>query len=161
MRIQIKILLAPTVIVLLALLGFAPGLLAQGKGQGKIVIVFKDGRQQSFPLAEIARIEFEDMAAAVSHVGSARFLGQWKVGDGAGGTFEITLKPEGKAHKTLGAAEGSWTVEKGEARITWEDGWKDLIRKSGGKYQKLAFRPGTSFDDPPSNVAEAEYTEAH
>jgi len=161
MRSQIKILLAPAALALLALVGLAPALLAQGKGQGKIVVVFKDGRQQSFPLAEIARIEFEDLAAGVSHVGSARFLGQWKVGTGAGGTFEITLKPEGRAHKTLGAAEGSWTVENGEARITWKDGWKDLIRKSGGKYQKLAFGPGKSFDDPPSNVAEAEYTEAH
>jgi len=161
MRSQIKILLAPAALVLLALAGFAPGLLAQGKDQGKIVIVFKDGRQQSFPLAEIARIEFQDVAVAASAVGSARFLGQWKVGDGAGGTFEITLKPDGKAHKTLGSPDGTWRVEKGEARITWEDGWKDLIRKSGGKYQKLAFRPGTSFDDPPSNVAEAEYTEAH
>jgi len=161
MRSQIKISLAPMALALLALLGFAPALLAQGKGQGKIVIVFKDGHQQSFPLAEIARIEFEDMAAAVSSVGSGRFLGSWKVGDGAGGTFEITLKPDGKAHKTHGDGEGSWTVVNGEARITWHDGWKDLIRKSGGKYQKLAFKPGTSFDDPPSNVAEAEYTEAH
>lgn len=159
MRHLTKVSLASAAIGLLAIGMFAPTLLGQSKAQ--MVIVFKDGRRQSFSLLDIARIEFQDTAGITSSGGSARFLGRWKVGDGAGGIFEITLKPEGKAHKTLGQAEGTWTVENGEARVTWKDGWKDLIRKSGHKYQKLAFRPGTSFDDSPNNVADAEYTEAH
>jgi len=161
MRNQIRIMFALAAVTVLGLAGFAPELRAQSKGPGKIVLVFKDGSQQSFSLSEIARIEFQEAAEATSTVGSARFLGQWKVGDGGGGTFEITLKPDGKALKTHGPPNGTWKVENGEARISWEDGWKDIIRKSGGKYLKLAFSPGTSFGDSPSNTAEAQYTEAH
>ena len=161
MRNQIKIRIVLAAVAVMCLAGFAPGLRAESQSQGKIVLVFKDGHQQSFSLAEIARIEFQDAAPAASTVGSAHFLGQWKVGDGAGGTFAITLKPDGKALKTHGSPNGTWKVENGEARINWEDGWKDIIRKSGGKYQKLAFSPGTSFGDSPANTAEAQYTEAH
>ena len=134
---------------------------AEGDDQGKIVVVFKDGHQQSFRLADVARIEFSQSTRGGLSVGSARFLGRWKVGDGAGGTFYITLKPEGKAEKTLGSRDGTWTVVNGEARVSWQDGWHDMIRKVGNKYQKAAFGPGSSFDDDPSNVAEAEYTEPH
>jgi len=127
---------------------------------GKIVIVFKDGHQQSFRLADIARIEFSQTAASTPTAGMARFMGQWKVGDGAGGTFLITLKPDGKAHKTIGSShDGTWTVVGGEARITWEDGWHDAIRKAGRKFQKVAFGPGSSFRDQPANVADAELSE--
>lgn len=41
----------------------------------------------------------------------------------------------------------------GEAHISWDDGWHDVIRKvGGGKHEKLAFEPGKSFSDEPSNV---------
>jgi hypothetical protein len=135
--------------------------------QAKIVIVFKDGHQQSFRLADIARIEFVQPSGAGLHPAAplaprmSHFLGEWKVGDGTGGTFIITLKPEGKAHKTIGSRDGTWKVADGEARISWDDGWTDVIRRVDGRYQKAAFEPGKSVDDHPSNVAEAEYIEAH
>ena len=134
---------------------------AEGDDQGRIVIIFKDGHQQSFRVADVARIEFNQSTRSTSTVSSARFQGRWKVGDGAGGTFYITLKPEGQAEKTLGSPNGTWTVVNGEARVTWQDGWHDAIRKVGNKYQKVAFGPGSSFDAEPSNVAQAEYTEPH
>ncbi|HMD85187.1 MAG TPA: hypothetical protein VKO18_10875 [Terriglobia bacterium] len=127
---------------------------------GSLVIVFKDGRQQSFRLANIARIEFGSPAEKAS-AGQARFLGEWKVGDGNGGTFLITLKPDGVAHKTLGSESGMWTAMNGEPHIAWDDGWHDIIRKVGSKYEKAAYSPGSSLSGPPSNVAEAVYTEAH
>ena len=129
--------------------------------QDKIVIIFKDGHQQSFRVADVARIEFSQFARNISTASSVRFVGRWKVGDGAGGTFYITLKPEGKAEKTLGSRDGTWTVVNGEARVSWQDGWHDVIRKVGNKYQKVAFSPGSSFDAEPSNMAQAEYTEPH
>ena len=127
---------------------------------GKIVIIFKDGHQQSFRVADVARIEFGESTRSTS-AGSVRFMGRWKVGDGAGGTFYITLKPEGKAEKTLGSHDGTWTVVNGEARVSWQDGWHDVIRKAGNKYQKAAYGPGASLDGDPSNIAQAEYTEPH
>ena len=151
--------------VLAILVLTAPSALAQSKAakeddRGSMVIVFKDGRQQSIRLADVARIEFS--AAATGVAGRARFLGDWKVGNGVGGTFVITLKPDGVARKTLGAKSGgTWQVVNGEARVSWDDGWHDILRKVGNKYQKAAFGPEKSFSDEPSNVTDAEYTEPH
>jgi hypothetical protein len=142
---------------------FAPLVAAKAETKvepGSIVIVFKDGHQQSFRLADIARIEFSSPADRAS-AGQARFLGEWKVGNGIGGTFIITLKPDGVAHKTLGSVNGTWTVINGEAQVAWDDGWHDVIRKVGSKYEKAAYSPGTSLSGSPSNVAEAIYTEPH
>ena len=128
-----------------------------------VVIVFKDGHQQTFHLSEIARIEFSSEPTVASAPGRARFLGTWKVGIGGGssGTFLIKLKPDGVAEKTLGSSRGKWTVVNGEARCSWDDGWTDVIRKAGGRWEKAAFSPGSSLDDKPASVAEAVYTEAN
>ena len=124
-----------------------------------LVIVFKDGRQQSFSMADIARIEFRGTASQpTAGVGRGRFLGKWRVGNGAGGHFFITLDPSGDATKSIGAAHGTWTVVGGEARISWDDGWHDAIRKVGDKYEKVAFSPEKKFTDTPSNVSDAENT---
>ncbi|MFZ0962346.1 MAG: hypothetical protein WAO35_15725 [Terriglobia bacterium] len=128
---------------------------------GSMVIVFRDGRQQSFRMADIARIEFSSIPAERVSASQGHFLGQWRVGDGAGGTFIITLKPDGVAHKTKGSVDGMWTVMNGEARIAWDDGWHDIIRKADGRYEKAAYSPGSDLSGSPSNVAEAVYTEAH
>ena len=91
---------------------------------------------------------------------AASFTGEWKVGLGMGGeTFLITLEKGGQATKTHGAPNGTWTVFGDEARITWDDGWRDVIRKSGNHWEKAAFAPGKSFSDPPSNIAGATRTE--
>ncbi|HWY71377.1 MAG TPA: hypothetical protein VNX88_22110 [Terriglobales bacterium] len=128
-----------------------------GDESHSLVIVFKDGRQQTFSMSDIARIEFRSPASQ-SSVGRGRFLGKWRVGDGAGGHFFVTLEPTGEAMKSMGAAHGTWTVVDGEARISWDDGWHDAIRRVGDKYQKVAFSPEKSFSDKPSNVADAENT---
>ena len=124
---------------------------------GSIVIVLKNGRQQSFNVADVVRIEFNTAASASVARGRVRFLGDWTVGDGGGATFTITLKSDGSAHKTIGSSSGgTWTVVNGEAQITWNDGWHDAIRKVGAKYQKAAYSPGTTFSDKPDNVADAK-----
>lgn len=145
----------------------APIALPQSKAakeddRGSLVIVFKDGRQQSIRLADVARIEFSAATTGAGLAGRARFLGDWKVGNGMGGTFVISLKPDGVARKTLGLKSGgTWTVVNGEARVSWDDGWHDVIRKVGNKYEKAAFSPEKSLSDEPSNVTDAEYTEPH
>jgi len=127
---------------------------------GSILIVFKDGRQQTFRMADIARIEFNSPAERAS-ASQGRFMGQWRVGNGVGGTFLITLKPDGVARKTQGSENGMWTVVNGEARIAWDDGWHDCIRKVNNRYEKAAYKPGASLTGTPDNVAEAVYIEAH
>jgi hypothetical protein len=128
-------------------------------GAKSLVITFKDGHQQTFPAADVARVEFSSVASTATDEYPGRFRGKWKVGLGVGsGTFYITLDNHGNAAKSYGASHGKWTVVGEEARITWDDGWHDAIRKVGKKYEKFAYEPGKSFSDPPSNVTEAVNT---
>ena len=149
-----------------------------------VVIVFKDGHHQTLASGEIARIDLKAPAAIVykngrrermtgeiqriefgaptsaSMPGRAHFIGKWEVGEGNGGHFFITLDENGTAKKSIGATRGTWTLVDGEARINWDDGWHDAIRKvGGGKHEKVAFEPGKSFDDQPSNIDYAKNME--
>jgi hypothetical protein len=122
-----------------------------------VVIVFKDGRKQNVP-TDGARIEFES-ASSAPIPSRFHFVGKWEVGAGDNGSnFYITLDADGEARKSIGASHGTWTVVDGEARISWDDGWHDVIRKVGSKHEKVAFGPGKSFDDAPSNVTAARNT---
>jgi len=123
-----------------------------------LVITFKDGHQQTFLMSDISRVEYAGTADAT--LGLDYFLGKWEVGDGNSGTFLITLESNGEASKTLGASHGIWTIEGNEARISWDDGWHDAIRKvstnGNTNNEKFAFEPGTTFSDKPNNVTAAE-----
>ena len=123
-------------------------------------VVFKDGHQQKVSASDIARIEFETTALNAMTPGRSHFIGKWEVGQGNGSNFFITLEADGEAKKTLGSPHGKWTVVDGEARISWDDGWHDVIRKVGNRHEKRAFEPGKSTDDTPTNVTDARNTEA-
>jgi len=136
---------------------------------GTLVIVFKDGHRQTFNLADIARIEFPvtaDMAAEPAPGNAAgpsrgHFLGKWEVGDGSGNNFFITLYENGDAVRSLRREHGRWVYVDGEARVTWDDGAQDAIRKVGSRYQKFAYSQGKSFTDTPDNVTSAQNTQPH
>jgi hypothetical protein len=152
------------VLILAATGGYAQG--KASKSGGDIVIVFKDGHRKSFRLADIARVEFAGSSAATADASPVNpsapprghFLGKWEVGDGAGNKFYITLKENGDAWRSLGDERGKWAYVNGEARVTWNDGAQDAIRKTGTRDQKFAYRSGKSFTDEPDNVTEARNT---
>jgi len=123
------------------------------EGPITLVITFKDGHQQTFSMSNVARVEY--LGATEAYLSPQYFLGQWEFGDGSGGTFRITLESSGEASRTLGASHGIWTVEGNEARINWDDGWHDALRKIGEAHEKLAYAPGTTFSDQPENVTNA------
>ncbi len=125
--------------------------------KGPNVLVSHDGRQDSIPLSDVARIDFNSGASKTLPVSMNRFVGKWEFGMGPGqGTFSVTLDRDGQAHKSIGSAHGTWVLVDNEARISWDDGWHDVIRKVGGKLQKFAYEPGRSITDDPSNVSTAE-----
>ncbi len=153
---------------------------APADDRDSIVIVFKDGHRQSLAGAEIARVELkapaaivykdghrEKISAEIDRIefgpsetammpGRGHFVGKWEVGQGgSAGNFFITLDADGSARKSIGASHGTWTVVDGEARISWDDGWHDAIRKVGTVHEKRAYEPGKSFADAPSNVTAA------
>ena len=148
---------------LLGIVSFAtPGMLVAAPASpdvNSIVIVFKDGRQQTFSTADIERIEFKSPASNTAILRGNSFIGKWKVGEGNGDSFYVTLNRDGSASKSIGASHGTWTIVDNEARISWDDDWHDAIRKVGTKYEKRAFEPGKSFTDKPANVTEARKIE--
>ncbi|HEY7390182.1 MAG TPA: hypothetical protein VH640_16825 [Bryobacteraceae bacterium] len=123
-----------------------------------VIIVFKDGHQETYSMSDIARIEYK--TASDSVLGPDHFLGKWEVGDGNSGTFFITFQANGEATRSLGASHGIWTIVGDEARVSWDDGWHDVIREVGyNQHEKLAFAPDTTFDDKPANVTAAHKVE--
>ena len=129
--------------------------------KGGPLVIFKDGRRQNLAMTDVARIEFSSQMKELPF-GRNHFVGKWEVGVGAFGSghFFITLEPTGEARKTLGSSHGTWTLVDGEARINWDDGWHDAIRKVGSKHEKRAYEPGKTFSDEPSNVTDAKNTTA-
>jgi hypothetical protein len=110
--------------------------------------------------AVIAACLVAGQTSKISSPSAASFVGEWKVGLGVGGaTFTITLEKGGKATKSQGSPNGKWTVYGDEARITWDDGWHDVIRRAGNKWEKAAYAPGKSFSDQPDNITGATRTE--
>jgi hypothetical protein len=135
---------------------------------GQLVIVFKDGHRQTVNFADVARIEFSGTGGSGTAdsgptPGGApprgHFLGKWEVGDGSGGTFYITLDDDGTAWRSLHRVHGKWSYVNGEARVTWDDGAMDAIRRIDGKYEKFAYRAGKTFTDEPDNVTDAKNTD--
>ena len=130
-----------------------------------LVIVFKDGHQQSIDASEVDRIEFKSSAGTAIAVdnsapGRGHFLGKWELGQGNGSNFYVTLDANGQASKSIGNnPHGTWTVVNGEARITWDENSYDAIRKVGGKFLKFWY-PDGNFSGKPNNVAGAEHIES-
>jgi hypothetical protein len=164
---------------------FAKTLASPADDHDTVVLVYKDGHKQSLAMAEISRIDFkspssivykdghrEKLSAEIDRIefgppevvmtpGRGHFVGKWEVAEGSGGgRFFITLDANGDARKSIGSSHGTWTLVDGEARISWDDGWHDVIRKVGSTHEKRAYEPGRSFDETPSNVTAARNTQA-
>jgi hypothetical protein len=121
------------------------------------MLVSQGGHQESIPVANIVRIDFNAAASKSLPLGRNHFVGKWEFGTGPGlGTFFVTLDANGQAHKSLGASHGTWEVVNGEAHISWDDGWRDVLRKVGDRHEKQAHEPGTGFDSPAVNVTNAK-----
>jgi len=156
--------------VLLPCAAYSASLKASAKtSEGQtLVIVLKNGRQQSFAMAEVDRIEFQgsSSAAAVPEAfgdqpSRGYFLGKWRLGQGNGDTFDVTLDAKGRASKNIGSnSHGSWTVVNGEARITWDEGSYDAIRKVGGRWQKFWY-PDGNFSGTAKNITAADHIESN
>jgi len=90
------------------------------------------------------------------------YVGKWKVW----GTnpdrsdwheFYIILYDDGSAEDTWESGEkGAWVMSGDKAVIMWNNGWKEIIRKtSDGKYEKLGYGPKVLFNEPPTNTSDA------
>mgnify|MGYP007077390914 CR=1 FL=1 len=86
-----------------------------------------------------------------------RYVGKWTIKDAQGrvATY-FTIAPNFTAKKSHAPdVVGKWELVGNEIRITWGDGWKDILRPSGRKVLKLAFTPGKDWGTPPHNIQHA------
>jgi hypothetical protein len=157
-----RLTLLSTLLCLAGSLSHAAAPAASKANSGAIVIVFKDGHRQTFNLSDIDRVEFAGGYSSASEEtynsrvpSRGRFFGKWECGDGQGNNFYIELNEDGTAYRTIGAVHGHWEYVEGEARVTWDDGAQDAIRKVGSQYFKFAYKAGKSFTDDPDNVTRA------
>lgn len=165
MQFKVRLACLATLLCLAVPMGFAKTPIPAAKS-GTIVIVFRDGHRQSFNLSDVLRVEFPVAGESASAAAEAspgvpsrgHFLGKWEVGDGNGSNFYITLEDNGEAKKSMGDGHGRWTYVDGEARVKWDDGWQDVIRRVGSRFQKFAYSSGKSITDPPDNVTAARNT---
>ncbi|MCA9043191.1 MAG: PQQ-binding-like beta-propeller repeat protein [Planctomycetaceae bacterium] len=86
----------------------------------------------------------------------ADFVGDWDIGRNSTtgkAVFVMSLRADGTARKShVPSSTGTWKVVNGEARVVWSEGWRDIIRRTGDHYRKIAFEPGKDFDFPASNT---------
>ena len=93
-------------------------------------------------------------AAAQTSAGTAArdnggvFVGQWDCGN-----VVITLTEDFTARKNKPNPLGKWECVNGEARIAWNDGVRNVLRRDGEGFRKLTWPPGVSLDSPPSNIS--------
>lgn len=75
---------------------------------------------------------------------ASQFVGRWRIVDDKGVTAcYFTLTGDFAAKKSHAPdVTAKWEVVGTEARITWSDGWKDILRPEKGRVLKIAFGPG-------------------
>jgi hypothetical protein len=88
---------------------------------------------------------------------ASRFVGRWRlVNDKGVAAAYFTLTPSRRAKKDhVPDATATWEIVGNDGRITWSDGWRDVLRAQEDETIVITFRPGTSWDDPPHNTLRA------
>jgi hypothetical protein len=85
------------------------------------------------------------------------YVGRWTLKDDKGEVWGyFNLRDDKTATKDrVPDATGTWEIVGNECRITWSDGWKDILRPQPDGVTRLAFPPGTSWWDEPSSIQHA------
>ncbi len=80
--------------------------------------------------------------------------GDYRITEGGVHAFDLTLLSDGSAKKShVPRAAGRWLGNGQVILIVWTDGWRDLLVRKSGKFQKIAFPPATS---PPASSLTGE-----
>ncbi len=101
-------------------------------------------------LLALGMISFASLAAG-------DFEGVWKVKDGSGHPFDITLSADGAAKANRGPGMvGTWKQEGNSAVVTWNTGWTTKITKKDDHYEHTAYGKGQPLNGPPTNSSDAQ-----
>ncbi|MEO6052563.1 MAG: hypothetical protein ABIP97_00980 [Chthoniobacterales bacterium] len=87
----------------------------------------------------------------------AAYSGVWRLNKEPDGSFlYVSLQSDGDAESTNPAnGPGKWQLTAEGARITWKDGWTELITKQGEQFVRMAWAPKVATTEPPMDSTEA------
>lgn len=90
----------------------------------------------------------------------ALLAGKYRVAERGVFAFDISLFQDGMAKKSHAPnTAGLWLANKDSILIIWTDGFRDLLTKEKGGFQKLAFAPATSLNGEGINPGVASKVE--
>lgn len=88
-------------------------------------------------------------------------VGHWKVSDGSGQQYYITVNEDRSADSTLPHhGQGYWSVEDHNIRITWQNRWIDYLVVTETGVSRVGCAPGTTLNDIPENSSTAVRVES-
>jgi hypothetical protein len=80
------------------------------------------------------------------------FAGKYQITEGGRKAFVLDLRADGRAMKSHAPqTRGAWLATADQVFVVWTDGWRDWLLKQDNGFEKRAFAPGSSFQDPPVN----------
>jgi len=93
--------------------------------------------------------------------GREEYIGNWRVADGQGKIFFITLHENGTSTSTWKKGDkGTWKIEQGKAIVTWDSGWTDILYNEEGIFLKTSYPPNAPIQGPGINHSTAKKVEA-
>jgi hypothetical protein len=93
-----------------------------------------------------------EMRDAISRWKAREFVGRWKLVDENGTVSSyLTVTRDFRAKRDHAPdSPGTWVVVDKEARFTWEDGIRDVMRSENGRMTYLGLGKATVWDSPPN-----------
>ena len=101
-------------------------------------------------------------AARVPPLVERDVVGTWVLTDERNNAYNVRLAAGGRMTSTWSygpdgakGVRGEWTIEDGEVRIAFEDGWRDILRRVPDGIEKRSWGPGTDPAGIPSAFGQA------
>lgn len=108
------------------------------------------------PGFQLRAVRVPSAQATQSAVPASQFIGRWKIVNDKGVvTFYLTLSSSFGAIRDHDPDPGRWVVVGNEARISWDKGYRDILRLEAGKATYLGVGQGAPWDKPPDVRSQA------
>jgi hypothetical protein len=120
---------------------------ATQQGAQKVKEALKEPNVEAAPKAN------KDHAGSPGEATATHFVGRWKLVDDKGvPSSYLTVTRDFKAMRDHARDyPGTWEVVGNEARFTWEDGFRDIMRRENGEIKYLGLgKIGTAWDSAPN-----------
>lgn len=89
-------------------------------------------------------------------------IGTWVLTDERNNTYNVRLEPGGRMISTWAygpdgarGVRGEWTLAGGQVHVTFDDGWRDVLRRGPYGVEKVSWAPGVDLAATPNAFGQA------